>query len=156
VKRKDKPLTDLSQPLTIKLSVDGTVLNNRSKYVAYTLCAFEHNHEKHVNTDNLVLLGLLADEESYDVINHYFEGLHKQIQRKIDSNKVIIDNNVISFNFIICSDLKSLFTFMGMNSANGKYSCICCRTSKQDFCEVETFFGMNKSRSHLVFGKRYK
>jgi hypothetical protein len=39
-----------------------------------------------------------------------------------------------------------------MNSANGKYSCTYCRTFKQVFCEAESFFGTNKSKSHLVEG----
>jgi len=129
----------LKKPLTIKLSIDGTVKNNRNKYVAYTLCAYEYNDKQFKSTNDPVLLALLADDERYDILKYYFESLHKSIQEKIYMNYVIIDESVIRFVFIMCRDLKSLLTFIGMNSANSKYNCIYCATEKQDFCKVRNF-----------------
>jgi hypothetical protein len=62
---------------------------------------------------------------------------------------LIIDRVECDFNFIICSDMKSLLMFSGINSVCGKYCCIYCRSHKNSYSEVKSFFLENKARSHL-------
>jgi hypothetical protein len=42
--------------------------------------------------------------------------------------------------------------FSGINSVCGKYCCIYCRSHKNSYSEVESFFLENKARSHLEGG----
>jgi mannosyltransferase OCH1-like enzyme len=67
VKRKNKSYSDLKQPLNIKLSVDGTIHNNKYRYVAYSLCAYEYEDKEYVSVSNLVLLALISCDESYEI-----------------------------------------------------------------------------------------
>jgi hypothetical protein len=65
---------------------------------------------------------------------------------------LIIDGVECDFNFIICSDIKSLLMFSGINSVCGKHCCIYCRSHKSSYSEVESFFLENEARSHLEGG----
>jgi hypothetical protein len=105
-KRKNKIISELLKPLTIKLSVDGTVLGCRKSFVVYTLCAFEENDTEFPTSTFHVVLGLLSGEENYEIISHYFKKLHERIQFAIQKNFVEIEKNIIPFKFIICSDMK--------------------------------------------------
>jgi hypothetical protein len=53
----------------MKLSVDGTILNYKFKYVAYNLCAYECHDTEYSNQPKHVLLALISCDESYEVLN---------------------------------------------------------------------------------------
>jgi hypothetical protein len=56
-------------------------------------------------------LALINANQFYDILNHYFK-LHEKIEEKIASKQLIIDGVECDFNFIICSDMKSLLMFV--------------------------------------------
>jgi hypothetical protein len=140
MKCKNKTLDQLTQPLRIKLAVDGTVMNTKKNYVVYSLCAFECNETNFSSPKSLVVLGVIAIEENYQMIRHYFRDLHKDLQSVVDKKSVKVENFDINYEFIICSDMKALLNLMGLNSVSGKYHCIYCKTSKEKFYEIKTFF----------------
>jgi hypothetical protein len=150
MRRKDKRAEELSQPLIIKLSIDGTNMNNTFNYVTYLLSAFEYNDDQYANTDSQVLIALLAGDENYDVIKHYFKEFHEN--RKIEKRSLKVNDFTLCFNFILCSDLKSLLTFSGINNVSEKYCCLYCRTAKHYFSNAKSFIEENKARSHLNGG----
>jgi hypothetical protein len=152
MRRKDKRAEELSQPLIFKLSIDGTNMNNNFNYVTYLLSAFECNDDQYANTDSQVLIALLAGDENYDVIKHYFKEFHEKIEHKIEKRSLKVNDFTLCFNFILCSDLKSLLTFSGINHVSGKYCCLYCRTAKHDFSNAKSFIEENKARSHLNGG----
>jgi hypothetical protein len=135
--RKKKELNELTQPLYMKLSVDGTILNNKFKYVAYTLCAYECHDTEYANQSNHVLLALISCDESHEVLKHYFNEMHKELEQKICLKSIICDNISIKYKFIICSDMKSLFTFMGLSGVCSKFNCIYCATRLTTFCRSQ-------------------
>jgi hypothetical protein len=139
-KRKNKSLNDLIQPLYIKLSVDGTVIKNRYKYVAYSLCGFEYEDKNFANKSNHILLALISCDENYEILKYYFDNLHKELENKSNLKSIICENISIEYKFIICSDMKSLYTFMGLSGVCSKFNCIYCTIPKNNLSEVNNFF----------------
>ncbi len=82
---------------------------------------------------------MIAIEENYQMIRHYFRDLHKDIQLIVDKKSVKVKNFDINYDIIICSDMKSLLNIMGLNSVSWKFHCIYCKTSKEKFYEIKIF-----------------
>ncbi len=128
--------------------------NNKYKCVAYSLCAYEYEDKdkEYVSVSDLVLLALISCDESYEILKHDFDDLHKAIEFKISSNQINCDNFNIRFQLIICSDMKSLFTFLGLSGVCSKFNCIYCSINKNQISDVNNFFANQLWKSRLEGG----
>ncbi len=103
----------------------------------HTLCAYECHDTEYANQSNHVLLALISCDESHEVLKHYFNEMHKELEQKICLKSIICDNISIKYKFIICLDMKSLFTFMGLSGVCSKFNCIYCATRLTTFCRSQ-------------------
>jgi hypothetical protein len=84
------------------------------------------------------------------MIRHYFRDLHKDIQSFVDKNSLIVDNFEITYDFIICSDMKALLNIMGINSVSEKFYCIYCKTFKDKYYDVKTILNNTSSNTNDI------
>ncbi len=63
-------------------------MNMKNDYVVYSLSAFENCETECSSPKFHVVLGILAVRENYEMISHYFQNQHKDLQNLIDYKSV--------------------------------------------------------------------
>jgi hypothetical protein len=90
-------------------------------HIVYSLCAIECNQTNFSSPKSLVVLGVIAIEEYYQMIRHYFRHLHKDLQSVVDKKSVKVESFHINYEFIICSDVKALL-IMELNNGTEQWN----------------------------------
>ena len=91
-KKVNKLISDLQQPIVIRLSIDGTQQKSKS-FVNYVINGYETNDEDYSSEHYSTVVAILNCQENYDDLNTYADKLHKTFQKYIDENKKFLYNN---------------------------------------------------------------
>ena len=86
--RKKKNLSELNSEIIFRISIDEKSKKDKN-YVNYIICAYEKNDMDYSPEKYNILFAISNGSENYDVLQHYFKTLHKEIQYYINKKLLI-------------------------------------------------------------------